>query len=169
MFTGRLSRGQMAEEHAEELEALETGRVHRDPPPDIIAKRRRVFWPYAAVMTVIMLAGLLYFITFEESAITTVPRLSAAGDIAVDVNPDSGSAENGAALWTQTGCDACHGQDAHGVGDRASFSIAGTALSFESFVISMRRGPAEMPAYGSDQLSGQDLADLWVWLKSLED
>jgi mono/diheme cytochrome c family protein len=33
----------------------------------------------------------------------------------------------------------------------------------------MRRGPAEMPAYGSDQLSGQDLADLWVWLKSLED
>lgn len=168
MFTGKVSQEQMEEEHGEELEALEKGRVRRDPPPDVIRKRRRVFWPYVAVTTVIMLAGLLYFVTFEQSAITTVPRLSAAGEVVIDVNPDTGDAVRGASLWTASGCDACHGPDADGIPNRASFSIAGTSISFESFVTSLRRGPAEMPAYGEDQLSGQDLADLWVWLKSLE-
>jgi hypothetical protein len=50
----------------------------------------------------------------------------------------------------------------------SSFPIAGTSLSFEAFVVSMRRGPADMPAYGPDQLDDQALADLWVWLTSLE-
>jgi cytochrome b subunit of formate dehydrogenase/mono/diheme cytochrome c family protein len=167
MFTGKVSQDQMEEEHGEELEALEQGRVRRDPPPDIIRLRRRFFWPYAAVTTTVMVAGLLYFVTFERSAITTVPRLSAAGETAVNVNPDTGNAKQGAALWTSVGCDTCHGPDARGIQGRVSFSIAGTSQSFESFVTSVRRGPAEMPAYGENQLTGQDLADLWVWLKSL--
>ncbi len=169
MFTGKVTQEQMEEEHGEELEALEKGHVRRDPPPDIIRQRRRYFWPYAAITTAIMLAVLVYFVTFEQTAITTVPRLSAAGEITVDVNPDTGDVTRGAAVWTATQCDTCHGPDAHGIPNRASFSIAGTALSFESFVTSVRRGPAEMPAYGDNTLSGQDLADLWVWLKSLPD
>jgi cytochrome b subunit of formate dehydrogenase/mono/diheme cytochrome c family protein len=169
MFTGKVSREQMEEEHADELDAIDKGRVRRDPPPDIIAKRRRVFWPYLTVTTVIMLGGLLWFVTSEHSAITTVPRLSAAGETAVNVNPENGDATRGETLWADVGCDSCHGVDAHGIEGRANFSIAGTSLSFESFVTSVRRGPAEMPAYGEDKLSGQDLADLWVWLRALKE
>jgi hypothetical protein len=125
MFTGKVTEEQMEEEHGEELEAIEKGRVRRDPPPDIIRRRRRYFWPYAAVTTAIMLAGLVYFVTFEQTAITTVPRLSAAGEVTVDVNPDTGDPAHGEQLWGSAQCDSCHGPD------------------------------------------GQDLADLWVWIKSL--
>ena len=168
MFTGRLAREQMAEEHAEELDEIEQGREPFEIPAEIIARRRRVFWPYAIVMTIILVAGLIYFVSFEQSAITTVPRLSAAGDTAVNVNPDVGNAEQGAAQWVQVGCDQCHGAMAEGEVGLSSFPIAGTSLSFEAFVVSMRRGPADMPAYGPDQLDDQALADLWVWLTSLE-
>jgi cytochrome b subunit of formate dehydrogenase/mono/diheme cytochrome c family protein len=167
MFTGKVTEEQMEEEHGEELEAIEKGRMRRDPPPDIIRRRRRYFWPYAAVTTAIMLAGLVYFVTFEQTAITTVPRLSAAGEVTVDVNPDTGDPAHGEQLWASALCDSCHGPDGHGIPNRAGFSIAGTSLSFESFATSVRRGPAEMPAYGENELTGQDLADLWVWIKAL--
>jgi cytochrome b subunit of formate dehydrogenase/mono/diheme cytochrome c family protein len=167
MFTGNVTLEQMEEEHGEELEAIEKGRVRRDPPPDIIRKRRRYFWPYAAVTTVIMLAGLVYFVTFERSAITTVPRLSAAGETVVNVNPDTGNPEHGKALWSSAQCDTCHGPDGRGIPNRVSFSVAGTSVSFQSFVTTVRRGPAEMPAYGENTLTGQDLADLWVYIRSL--
>jgi cytochrome b subunit of formate dehydrogenase len=168
MFTGKLTHHQMEEEHAGELEELEKGRARREVPADLIRARRRVYWPPALIIVVVLLAALLWFTTFESSAITTVPRLSAAGE-KVDINPDVGSAERGAALWTETRCDSCHGPDGHGIADRANFSIAGTQLSFDAFVMSLRRGPAEMPAYNSQELSGEQLADLWVWLRSLED
>jgi mono/diheme cytochrome c family protein len=167
MFTGNVTLEQMEEEHGEELEAIEKGRVRRDPPPDIIRKRRRYFWPYAAVTTVVMLAGLVYFVTFERTAITTVPRLSAAGEVTVNVNPDTGNPEHGKTLWASAGCDTCHGPDGRGIPNRVSFSIAGTSVSFQSFVTTVRRGPAEMPAYGENTLTGQDLADLWVYIRSL--
>jgi hypothetical protein len=75
MFTGRLSRHEMEEEHALELEALEQGRVVRPPvhTPEV-RRRQRVFFPLAAVIAIVLLAALYYFVTFETTAITTVPR-----------------------------------------------------------------------------------------------
>jgi cytochrome b subunit of formate dehydrogenase/mono/diheme cytochrome c family protein len=167
MFTGKLTREQMEEEHGEELDAIDAGRTWPVPPPQVIQKRRRAFMPYAVVMTIILVAGLVYFVSFEDTAIHTVPRLSAAGDL-VTVNTDIADAERGAALWSETGCDVCHGESGEGTEGLASFSIAGTSLSFEAFVTSLRRGPAEMPAYNEQQLSDEDLADLWVWLTSID-
>lgn len=165
MFTGKITRHEMEKEHGAELEDIEAGRLPVPPPAEIIEQRKRVFWPYAVVMTVILVAGLFLFISFEQSAIDTVPRLSAAGD-AVDVDPNIGMAERGAALWFETGCDVCHGADARGTMG-ASFPIAGTSISFEAFANSVRRGPAEMPAFSSNELGDEDLAHLWVWLTSL--
>ncbi len=167
MFTGKLTREQMEEEHGEELKEIEEGRMWPVPPPEVIKKRRRVFMPYAVVMSILLVAGLIYFVTFEESAISTVSRLSAADDT-VDVHPDIGNADLGAALWAVTGCDVCHGVRGEGTEGLASFSIAGTSLSFEAFATSVRHGPAEMPAYNEQQLSNEDLAHLWVWLVSIE-
>ncbi|MBN1563824.1 MAG: c-type cytochrome [Anaerolineae bacterium] len=167
MFTGKLTHGQMKEEHGAELAEIEAGRTWPLPPPEVIQKRRRVFLPYAVVMSIILVAGLIYFVSFEESAISTVPRLSAAGET-IDVHPDIGDPVIGAQLWTATGCDACHGARGEGTEGLANFSIAGTSLSFEAFATSVRRGPAEMPAYGKQQLSDEDLAHLWVWLTTKE-
>ncbi len=53
MFTGKITRHEMEEEHGAELEDIEAGRVPVPPPAEIIEQRKRVFWPYAVVMTVI--------------------------------------------------------------------------------------------------------------------
>ena len=75
MFTGRLSRAEMTHEHPAELAMIEQGLI-KEPAATVIAKRQRVFFPIAGVATVVMLIGLFTFVTFEQSAIETVPRPS---------------------------------------------------------------------------------------------
>ena len=73
MFSGKLTRHQMEEEHAAELEEIEAGRV---PPPvrrEVKRQRERVFLPVATVSALIVGIGLFTFVTFEQTAITTVP------------------------------------------------------------------------------------------------
>jgi cytochrome b subunit of formate dehydrogenase len=73
MFTGRLTREQMEEEHAAELEAIEAGET--GPPVNREAKRRRerVFVPAATVLSLVLILVVYTFVTFEQTAITTVP------------------------------------------------------------------------------------------------
>ena len=73
MFTGYLNEHEMEEEHPAELERIESGRVHRDPPPDVISRRQRVFLPIAGVLSALMLAGVAFFVTGEQTSIETVP------------------------------------------------------------------------------------------------
>jgi formate dehydrogenase gamma subunit len=73
MFTGKLTREQMLEEHAAELEEIESGAQPLPSPTEEIRQRRRIFTPIASVVTVVMLVGLYDFVTFERTAITTVP------------------------------------------------------------------------------------------------
>lgn len=85
MFTGYISREEMEEEHALELEEIEQGLPRVEPNPEVINRRRRVFLPVAAVVTVLLLIGLYFFVTFEQTAITTVPRQPI--DVFVPVTP----------------------------------------------------------------------------------
>ena len=39
-----------------------------------LRRRRRVFVPVAAVLSLLLVAGLFLFVTYEQTAITTVPR-----------------------------------------------------------------------------------------------
>ncbi len=73
MFTGRISRREMEEEHPGELAGLAAGRASLPPDP-AVGQRRRIFMPMAAVITLALLAGLYIFVTFEHTAINTVPR-----------------------------------------------------------------------------------------------
>ena len=75
IFTGWIKRDIMAEKHALELEEIETGEVYTPPPSDVIKKRLRWFIPLAFVMTSILVAGLIWFVTFEQTAITTIPPI----------------------------------------------------------------------------------------------
>ena len=74
MFTGKISHHEMVEEHSRELEELESG--VEPPAPDLpsVKLRERIFFPIAAIVSVAMLISLYVFVTYEETAITTVPR-----------------------------------------------------------------------------------------------
>jgi cytochrome b subunit of formate dehydrogenase len=77
MWTGKLPRSQMEEEHALELERLEAGgspwQVVQQP---VLQRRRRLFIVASLIVGALMLAGIVWMFTFEETAITTVPRIT---------------------------------------------------------------------------------------------
>lgn len=162
MFTGKLSREAMAEEHAEELHALEIGEQPPPVPVEIINRRKRRFWPYAVVMTALLTGGLIFFISFETSAITTVPRRNVE-EFAPQVKPESGDAAVGGALWPTLRCARCHGADARGGPDVPA--VVNTDLTFEAFYQLVRTGRDQMPAFGPGELPDAYLLHLWTWLK----
>jgi cytochrome b subunit of formate dehydrogenase/mono/diheme cytochrome c family protein len=73
MFKGTLTQHQMEEEHALELEAIQAGKHSNPPPAEERAKRMRIFVPVSAIITVVMVVVIFQFLTFEKTAITTVP------------------------------------------------------------------------------------------------
>lgn len=74
MFTGYISRHEMEEEHPAELEQIERGRAERRLDLEGVRRRRRVYMPIAAAIAAVMLVGLFLFVTYEQTAIATVPR-----------------------------------------------------------------------------------------------
>jgi cytochrome b subunit of formate dehydrogenase len=73
MFTGKLTRKQMEEEHAAELEEIEAGLTTPPLPSEVKRRRERAFLPAATVVSLVAAFGLYTFVTFEQTAITTVP------------------------------------------------------------------------------------------------
>ena len=74
VFTGKLDRHQMEEEHGQELEEIEQGTLAPRPAPDVIKKRQRVFIPVAAVSAIVMVLAVVGLLTGEQTALATVPR-----------------------------------------------------------------------------------------------
>ncbi len=77
MFTGKLPRHQMEEEHALELERLEAG---GKPWPEldlpVRQRRQRIFFAVSIVVGALLLVALIWAFTFEETAIETIPRVT---------------------------------------------------------------------------------------------
>jgi len=77
MWTGKLPKDQMEEEHALELERLEAGGT---PWPEIaktvLFRRRRIFIISSLIIGGLLLAVIVWMFTFEETAITTIPRVT---------------------------------------------------------------------------------------------
>jgi hypothetical protein len=74
MFTGTMTEAEMREEHPAELEEILAGSVPAPPEPALRRRRLRRFVPVAAFALLALFAGLWYFVTFEQTAIPTVPR-----------------------------------------------------------------------------------------------
>jgi mono/diheme cytochrome c family protein len=74
MFKGSLSKAEMIEEHGLELEMIEAGKIRPEPTKEEKAKRMRFYVPVAAIVTLVLVAGVIFVLTFEKSSITTVPR-----------------------------------------------------------------------------------------------
>ena len=76
MFTGRISHHEMVEEHSLELAEIETGVTDAPILPEVLQQRQRVFYPVAVVISLVLLTGLYFFVTYEKTSIDTVPRQS---------------------------------------------------------------------------------------------
>lgn len=160
MFTGKISHEAMVEEHGLELEEFEKGTGQIPVPPEILEKRKKRFWPYSVVMSLLMTAGLIWFVTFEDTALETVPRQppQAVNDIDASV----GDATMGAALWESLTCQTCHG--ANGQGVYPIPAIRQTELDIQAFASAIRRGPADMPAFSTTEVTDEEIAHLYAYL-----
>lgn len=83
MFTGKMSKHEMQEEHALELELIEQGKASYQAPAEIQQRRRRRFLPFAVATTVVLLFVVYLFVTTETTAISTVPPASAQEQVFV--------------------------------------------------------------------------------------
>jgi formate dehydrogenase gamma subunit len=75
MFNGKLSREEMEEEHALELEEIDAGKTKKVIARDEQKKRLTIYTPVASVVTIALVAVVVYFITFEQTALTTITPL----------------------------------------------------------------------------------------------
>jgi cytochrome b subunit of formate dehydrogenase len=79
MLTGTMTESEMREEHPLELEEIQSGRAPAEPDPARVRHRRRLFLPVATVVALVLLGALYRFVTFEETALPTIPRAAPAG------------------------------------------------------------------------------------------
>lgn len=185
MFTGKMPRHEMEEEHALELEAIESGQVEPDPEPHVVRSRTMIFAPIAAVVSLALLAGVYWFVSFEESAITTLPEPDRVAvfsprtptprptlpptPTAAPTQPGQEQPGGGAVAWDtniaalfQQRCAACHGQ------------IGGyNAESYENATAAITPGDAaasrvvEVQQAGHPgQFSEDELSQVMAWIDS---
>ncbi len=86
IFTGKLSREEMAHEHPAELAQIEAGDIYQPPPPEVLRSRQKKFWPVAGVLTGLFSLGLVAFLTIETTAITTLPPATTV-EVFVPITP----------------------------------------------------------------------------------
>ena len=131
MFTGYMTHHEMLEEHPVELTLIEKRRETPEPPPEVLRKRRMLFYPVAGVMALTFAFGIWSFITMEDSAILTLPRgESAQAFVPITPTPRPTPTPTptpnpnqlaGADTWENTfaglfseRCSVCHGQAVSG-------------------------------------------------------
>jgi hypothetical protein len=74
MITGELTEAEMEHEHPAELAQIKAGAVEPYPSPEVLRNRQTYFFPVAVVLVTLFSFGLYKFVTFEQTAIATVPR-----------------------------------------------------------------------------------------------
>ncbi len=154
MFTGKVTREEMEDEHPAELEQIEKGTGWQRPSPEVIRRRQRAFFPVALVTAGVLSWGVIAFVTVEpKTAITTVPRGETAAVFVpvtptprptltpqptaatvAGASPDSWDG-NFSALFSNR-CGTCHGRT----------SVSGLNLStYQGALKGGSRGPAIVP------------------------
>jgi formate dehydrogenase gamma subunit len=71
MFTGQMSEAEMEHEHPLELERIKAGTSQPALDSAQLKRRQRIFVPVAGALAVLLLLGIYWFVTFEQTAITT--------------------------------------------------------------------------------------------------
>lgn len=87
MFTGYMGREEMEEEHGLELEHIDRGTLGVPPNQERVRRRARAFIPVATVVTLLLFAATFYFLTFERTAIRTIPTPEAGLSVPLTPTP----------------------------------------------------------------------------------
>lgn len=162
IWTGKISRSAMVSDHGEALQQLENGTQAAVLSPEQIAQRRRLYVPMAVVITIVASVLLYAFVTFEKTAIPTIPRPEVA-IFAPQIKAAEGDTNVGAVVWATVRCALCHGADAAGGQDGVP-ALRGTNLSFENFFQQVRSGSDKMPAFRAEELPDAYVLHLYTWL-----
>lgn len=165
MFTGYLSKEEMEDEHPLELARVEAGEPPQSEQPDAkVAARSRVFTVVYGVVALALLAGVYYFISFEQTALETVPRATSEAALFAQLTPVPQIAaasfdapltswDDGIGDLFQAKCSVCHG---------GTIPLADLDLtSYETTVLSDTDIPAVVPsnAAGSNIILQQQTGD----------
>lgn len=73
MITGKLSREEMEEEHALELEKIEAGVQPPQLTPEQLRRNLMIYIPLASIVAIALLYGVYTFVTLEQTAVVTRP------------------------------------------------------------------------------------------------
>ncbi|GAB4502873.1 MAG: hypothetical protein Fur0035_24310 [Anaerolineales bacterium] len=87
MWTGHLTEEEMLHEHPLELADIKAGLAQPSVDPQTLAKRQRIYWPIAIVLSAVMLYGVYNFVTSENTAIVTVPIQDVGGPVYAPQTP----------------------------------------------------------------------------------
>ncbi len=184
IFTGYLTEEEMREEHPLELTTVETRAAVESPR--VLARRRWAFFSIYGTLAAAMLVGIYLFVTFEETAITTVPPpeqvviyapltptpLPTPLPTPTPLPQVAASWKGGVAVLLQERCGNCHNSTAR---------LGGLDLSsYEGVLVGGASGPVIVPgdpaasllvvrqAAGDHpgQLSGEELALIRQWIQA---
>ena len=114
-----------------------------------------------------------HFTSITRKAISTaLPVFAAVLALVPAANPQpAGDAQNGKKVFEKLGCFRCHGSAGEGMpatGKEAGPpKIAATRLSLRDFVQYVRKPKGQMPPFGSQQVSDQELSDVYAFLQSV--
>jgi len=82
-----------------------------------------------------------------------------------DGGDDGGNAAQ--QLFVLVGCAECHGDQGQGNGTDPNTEIAGTRMIIQQFETRVRNGRGDsMPGYTAEQISDEQINELWEWLRS---
>lgn len=123
MFTGKMTEQEMAHEHPLELVEIQNGTAPTAQHDKVTSARLKVYLPLAGVMVVVLLVGVYFFLTFEQTSITTFPPAESAPILATrpptataTLLPVPTSVPNQELTWDgevgalfRSKCGACHG------------------------------------------------------------
>ena len=87
IFTGKLTRHEMEEEHPAELAQIEAGHQWQKPTPELIRKRQRIYIPFAAASSLVAAIGIFWFVGYEKTAITSIVPEGETAEIFVPLTP----------------------------------------------------------------------------------
>ncbi len=75
-----------------------------------------------------------------------------------------GDALRGAELYIANGCQVCHGEVGEGI---VGPTIARTGLDIQGVIAQYRQPRGIMQEFAAEDVSVQDIADVWTWLQTL--
>jgi cytochrome b subunit of formate dehydrogenase len=187
MFTGKLTREEMEEEHPAELADIDAGIQYTPPERNILSKRKRIFFPFAFLLGFILTFAAIKFITIEDTALAQV-TIRESAEVFVPVTPTPKPSPTVAPTsppaegvrvnsWVGTyeslfrnRCGTCHGFTAVG-----GLSLA----TYEDALAGGNTGPAIIPGNPEDsilvqvqrggghpgQLTDEELAAMIEWIE----